>query len=91
MGREEVYFPVEDAGGRVGAVQALDDRARAVGSALYRPLMTGFWAKRPQESSKAAMGRMNLFMVVYFWKMWGMNSFRQRRQVSHSWAVPGDS
>ena len=66
-------------------------KTRAVGSALYRPLMTGFWAKRPQESSKAAMGRMNLFMVVYFWKMWGMNSFRQRRQVSHSWAVPGDS
>ena len=66
-------------------------KTRAVGSALYSPLMIGFWAKRLQESSRAPMGRMNLFMVVYFLKMWGMNSLRQRRQVSHSWAVPGDS
>ena len=30
-------------------------------------------------------------IFIYFLNNKGKNSFKQRRQVSHSWAVPGDS
>ena len=31
-----------------------------------------------------------VFLLLYLLKSIGRNSCRQRRQVSHSWAVPGD-